>query len=145
MGGAIIEFRDGCLEFREPDLHDYKIFCFDGEPRYLYVASDRGRMDKGGTKFDFFDMEFHHLPVRNCHPNSSETLSKPESFDEMISMARILSKGIPHVRVDFYDINGKAYWGELTFFSMSGLAPYEPEKWDKHFGDMLILPSEKKI
>ena len=115
-GGVIIKLKDGSLEYRISDLYDYKFFCFDGEPRFLYVASDRGKKEKGGTKFDFFDLSFHHLPVRNCHPNSNVKLTKPESFDEMLSLARKLSKGIPHVRVDFYDINGKAYWGELTFF-----------------------------
>lgn len=146
-GGVIIKFRVESeklkVEFIEPELYDYKIFCFDGEPRYLYVASDRAKKERGGTKFDFFDLDFNHLPVRNCHPNSAEKLTKPESFDEMLSLARKLSKGIPHVRVDFYDVNGKAYWGELTFFSMSGFAPYEPEEWDLRFGEMLRLPSER--
>ena len=119
-------------------LKDYKFFCFNGEPKAMYVATDRG-ID---TRFDFFDMEFNHLPLIQHYKNSNKEIKKPIGFNEMIRLARILSKGFPHVRVDFYDINGKVYFGELTFYHLGGLEKFEPEKYDEIFGSWLKLPFE---
>lgn len=120
------------------ELKDYKWFCFHGEPKALFIASDR--MTPGEeTKFDFFDMDYNHLPFTNGHPNAKELPQKPQSFEEMKELSRRLSKGIPHVRVDFYDINGHVYFGELTFYHWSGIVPFNPPKWDKTFGDWLHL------
>jgi hypothetical protein len=121
------------------ELSDYKWFCFDGEPKAMFIATDR--FAKGEeTKFDFYDMDFHHLPFTNGHPNASKPISKPKSFEAMKELARKLSKGLPHVRVDFYDVNGHVYFGELTFFHWSGTMPFEPEEWDYKFGEWLKLP-----
>lgn len=122
------------------ELKDYKFFCFNGEPRMLLLASDRSN----GTRMNFYDMNFALLPVyRKEHPNSNDFITKPKGFEEMIKLAKILSKDIPHVRVDFYDINGKIYFGELTFFSASGLVPFYPQEWNEIIGNWLILPDEK--
>lgn len=112
------------------ELKDYKFFCFDGVPKAMFIATDRNV----STKFDFFDMDFNHLPFINGHPCADKTPEKPQSFDEMKRLAAILSKGIRHVRVDFYEINGRVYFGELTFFHWSGVVPFEPEEWDYRFG-----------
>ncbi len=122
------------------ELRDYKFLCFDGEPKIMFVACDRGRKDKGDTKFDFFDMDFNHLPLIQGHPNSPNHISKPEGFEKMKELARLLSAGKPHVRVDFYHIHGKVYFGELTFFHFSGFCPFEPEEWDYKLGSWLTLP-----
>ena len=121
------------------ELKDYKWFCFDGEPKALFIATDRG-VEGEETKFDFFDMEFNHLPFTNGHPNANREIKKPLSFDEMKALASKLSKGFPHLRVDFYDINGKIYFGELTFYHWSGLTPFVPEEWDYTFGSWIKLP-----
>lgn len=118
------------------ELKDYKIFCFDGEPKFLFVASGRQQDD---TRFDFYDLDFNHLPVINGHPNADVWPSKPENFDEMIEVARKLSKGIPHVRVDLYNCRGEIYFGELTFFHWSGMVPFEPLEWDYKFGEYIKL------
>lgn len=118
------------------ELKDYKYFCFNGEPKAMFIATDRG-ID---TRFDFFDMEFNHLPFMQHYKNSDKKIRKPSGFNEMIRISRILSKEIPHVRVDFYDINGKIYFGELTFYHFSGFQKFEPEKYDKVFGSWLELP-----
>ncbi len=120
------------------ELKDYKWFCFDGEPKALFIATDRGNPDED-TKFDFFDMDFVHLPFTNGHPNALTYPSKPKGFEAMKNLARKLSVGIPHVRVDFYDIDGRIYFGELTFYHWSGFVPFVPEKWDKEFGEMIRL------
>ena len=120
------------------ELRDYKFFCFDGEPKVMFVASDR-QSENEETKFDFFDMEYSHLDVKNGHDNSVNLPAKPYSFEEMKNLARTLSKDLAHVRVDFYEVNKHIYFGEMTFFHFSGLVPFEPEEWDYKFGEWLKL------
>ncbi len=125
------------------ELKDYKFFCFNGTAKAMFIASDRGMCNEE-TKFDFYDMEFNHLPFTNGHPNSTKNIKKPKSFDKMKQLAEILSKDIPQVRVDFYDINGKIYFGEMTFFHWGGFVPFEPEFWDYEFGSWIQLPKPDK-
>lgn len=124
------------------ELKDYKWLCFNGEPKALYIATDRG-VEGEETKFDFFDAEFNHLPFTNGHPNANREIAKPKSFEKMKELAAKLSAGQPHLRVDFYDIDGKIYFGELTFYHMSGTMPFEPEEWDYKFGEWIKLPDSK--
>lgn len=120
------------------ELKDYKFFCFDGEPKLLFIATDRTTKEE--PNFDFFDLQFNHLPIKNGHPNSKSPINKPPKFEEMIEIARTLSKGLPHVRVDLFNVNGTIYVGEMTFFHFSGLVPFEPDEWDFKLGEMLKLP-----
>ena len=120
------------------ELRDYKFFCFDGKVKALFIAEDRQGDEE--TKFDFFDADFHHLDIRNGHPNANVPPAKPLSFEKMKEMAEKLSQNIPHLRVDFYEANGKIYFGELTFSHWSGFTPFEPEEWDLTFGQWLKLP-----
>lgn len=119
------------------ELKDYKFFCFNGEPKFMYVATGRQQHD---TRFDFYDMDFKHIPVINGHPNADNLSTKPDNFDEMKSVAAKLSAKLPHVRIDLYNINGKVYFGEITFFHMSGIAPFEPAEYDLKFGKLIELP-----
>lgn len=121
------------------DVPDYKIFCFNGVPRFLFVATGRQIND---TRFDFYDTEFNHLPVLNGHPNADIWPKKPKNFNEMLEVSAKLSQGIPEVRVDLYNIDGKIYFGELTFFHWSGMTPFELREWDYKFGEMMVLPQE---
>ena len=125
------------------ELKDYKFFCFDGAPKFLFVATDRQKEGEE-VKFDFFDLEWNHLPVRNGHKNNVMSIREPKNFEQMIDISRKLSKGFPHIRVDLYNINGNVYFGELTFFHFSGMTPFEPSEWDSVFGDYLTLPNQKK-
>ena len=122
------------------ELRDYKFFVFNGEAKMLFIAKDR-QVKGEETKFDFFDMEFNHLHFKNGHPNSEDSPKKPCLFEEMKLLAEKLAKGLVHVRVDFYEVNGKIYWGELTFSHWSGLVPFEPEEWDYRIGEWLKLPN----
>ncbi len=121
------------------ELIDYKWFCFEGEPQYMFIATDRFNKSED-TKFDFYDMNFQHLPFTNGHPNAKRTIEKPLSFETMKALAGRLSEGMPHVRVDFYDINGHVYFGEMTFSHWSGMVPFVPRKWDFVFGEQIKLP-----
>lgn len=124
------------------ELKDYKFFCFEGIPKVMFIASERGD-ENSETKFDFYDMNFNHLPFTNGHPNSNRNICRPLGFNEMKDLAATLSKNIPQIRVDFYDINGKVYFGELTLFHWSGLMPFEPENWDYIFGEWIKLPNKE--
>ena len=121
------------------ELRDYKFFCFNGEVKALFIATDRLNKDKP-TAFDFFDTNYNWLDVRHGHPNAEHKPAKPENFDLMIRLSEKLSKGMIHVRVDLYEINGKVYFGELTFFHHGGVVPFDPEEWDLKFGEWLVLP-----
>ena len=121
------------------DLRDYKFFAFDGVTKALFIATER-QTEGEETKFDFFNMDFKHLDITNGHPCADTPPKMPENFEEMKRIAEKLSENIPHLRVDFYEVNGKTYFGELTFSHWSGLVPFEPETWDKTFGDWIKLP-----
>lgn len=123
------------------ELRDYKFFTFDGKARAMYVASERGGSTE--TKFDFFDMNYKHLPFTNGHPNAAVLPKKPENFAQMIQLAECLSVGIPHVRVDFYEVDGKMYFGEFTFYHLGGMVPFNPSSWDEKFGSWLTLEADK--
>ncbi len=126
------------------ELRDYKFFCFDGEPKALFIASGRLQGEESVT-FDFFDMDYNHLPFTNGHPNATVMPQKPKCFEEMKQLATKLSKGMPHVRVDFYEVNGKVYFGEFTFSHWGGLMPFEPEEWDYKFGSWIKLPKRDHL
>lgn len=132
------------MEDEYGELRDYKIFCFNGEPKLLFVASDRQKKGEE-TKFDFFDTEWKHLPFTNGHPNSSHLPPKPENFEEMLDIARKLAENIntPQVRIDLYNKKGRIFFGEITFFHWSGMKPFVPEEWDYKLGEMIRLPFEK--
>lgn len=123
------------------ELKDYKFFCFNGKCKMLFIASAR-YID---TRFDFYDIHFNHLPIMQGHPHATKEIKEPNGLKEMISLAETLSKDIPHVRVDFYDINGKIYFGELTFFHFSGNVPFQPDEWDYKIGKWLELPKSESI
>lgn len=121
------------------ELRDYKFFCFNGEPKIMFIASDRQKKGEE-TKFDFFDMDFNHLPFTNGHPNAIVPPQKPIKFDEMKELAAKLSVGIPHVRVDFYEVNEQVYFGEMTYSHWGGMTPFNPEEWDYKLGEWIKLP-----
>lgn len=118
-------------------INDYKFFCFDGKPVIMFVATERA---SGDTKFDFFDMDFNHLDIVNIHPQSDKgNIQKPKCFEEMKSIAAKCSKGMKFVRIDLYEIDGRVYFGEYTFFHGGAFWPMRPEHWEKDLGDLIIL------
>ena len=122
------------------ELRDYKFFTFGGEPKVLYIAQGRGSGKE--TVADFFDMDFKHLPFTIDHDMAQTPPEKPQCFEEMKRLAAILSEGTPQLRVDFYEVDGKVYFGEMTFFHCSGMDSFHPEEWDYTFGDWVELPEK---
>ena len=125
----------------EDGLSDYKFFCFGGKPDMLFYASDRFNNDDGeGAKYDYYDMNLNHLPIRNQgHKNKNLVIPHTAQFEEMKDLAAKLSKGFPFLRVDFYLINGKVYFGELTFHDGGGVVPFVPDEWDYRLGEKIVL------
>lgn len=120
------------------DLTDYKFFCFNGEPKIMYIACDHAKHPQP----DFFDMNFDRINIRMEDPNSEEIHVKSKYFEEMKRIATELASNTYFLRVDFYVINDRLYFGELTFFHMSSFAPIKPEKWSYILGDWIKLPKK---
>lgn len=121
------------------DLPDYKIHCFNGEPKIVLVC--RGRNSKDGMTEDFYDTDWNRLPVKRPDiPNSVRPDPPPERLKEMLDIAARLSEGISFVRVDLYEAGDRVLFGEMTFYPASGFKPFEPVSFDRELGDMLKLP-----
>jgi len=113
------------------DLVDYKILCFDGKPMYCMVVSNR----RTNKSYDFFDNNWNHMPFRLSHfPNAKEEPAKPLYYETMQVLAAKIAAGHPHLRVDFYEVGGKVYFGEITFFTLSGYNTFLPKEWDIKLG-----------
>lgn len=124
------------------NLPDYKLFCFNGVPRITLVCSQR--FTEGGLKEDFYDADWNHLEMqRPNHGNSAMPVSCPTQYDLMKSLAAKLSKDIPFVRVDFYEVAGKVYFGEMTFYPASGFEGFVPKTWDTKLGEWVALPRDE--
>lgn len=126
------------------DLRDYKFYCFSGVPMFCQVISDRSTKET----IDIFDMNWtlqEFTGFGNIYPHSEKEIPKPETFGEMKAAAEILSKDIPFSRIDLYEVQGKMYFGEITFFPASGLGTFAPYEWNRKLGDLICLPEKRGI
>ena len=122
-------------------LNDYKFYSFNGTPKALLVVT--GRQNEGEkTRYDFFDMDYKHMDIKRGDGGAETEPSRPRNFELMKQLAAELSQGIPHVRVDFYEVDGKVYFGELTFAPRGGFGQFEPQEWDEKFGSWIKLPQK---
>lgn len=122
------------------DLNDYKFYCFNGKVTYCEVIT--GRHTK--KQIDFFDLDWNHLPFTfQGREFADNQVQKPECFSEMVDIADKLCKGLPYSRIDMYVVQGKVYFGEITFFPASGFRGFSPEEWNIRLGDMITLPNSK--
>lgn len=127
-----------CLTNSEQDdIRDYKIYAFNGTAKAIFISSGR---QSGATKADYFDADFNHLDFTWGYPNAEVMPQKPECFEEMIAISQKLSEGVPEVRVDLYEINGRVFFGELTLFDGCGFDRFDDSAWDKIFGSWIVLP-----
>ena len=116
---------------RNGELTVYKFFCFNGQPFCAQV--DTGRFD--GHHQNYYDMQWHSLGVHCTYPEG-ESQDEPLNFEEMKRVAAQLSADFPFVRVDFYNIGGIVYFGELTFYPSSGYEKFHPDEFDYQLGAM---------
>lgn len=119
------------------EIKDYKFFCFNGEPYCLFVGSKRNTLR---VRFDYFDLDWNWLNVKNVHYHERKHPLKPDNFNKMVEICKIVSKPFPHVRVDMYSIHGKIYIGELTFFHYAGDEKFKPRSFDYVLGSKWNLP-----
>lgn len=128
----------GICEIEDTGLTDYKFFCFDGVADCVMVCIDR---NSGNPKFYFFNKEWKlcRYNIRGINAPSDFSLPKPKNIDKMFEIAEDLSRGIPFVRVDLYNSNGKIYFGELTFFPDSGFDNNLLPETDRYFGSLINL------
>lgn len=122
------------------DLIDYKLYCFNGKAEYCQVI--QGRFDE--ETIDFYDRRWEHQPFCGLNPlcnNSKIPIPKPAAYDKMLEIAEKLAKDISFVRVDLYYIDNKIYFGELTFYPMSGFGVFRPTEWNVILGNKIVLPN----
>lgn len=122
------------------DLLDYKIMCYSGIAKNLFVCSER----KTNLKVTFFDLNWNKLPFKRHYETSSVNLKKPSNLKEIIELSEKLSKPFPFARVDFYITNNKIYFGEITFYPGNGVEKFTPEIWDYKLGKYIILPTKNE-
>jgi len=120
------------------ELKDYKYYCFDGNAQFMFIASGRGT---GQKTFTYYDMDFNKLDVEWGDPVSSDFVARPETFNAMKVLAEKIAATLPQARIDFYDVNGRIYFGEITFFDGAGMTPFKPKSWDDKIGSMVQLPN----
>ena len=117
---------------------EYKVFCFYGEPKFLYIAKDSS---PGVRNYrDFFTPEWGRLPIKREGNNFPYNVDKPKNLEEILSLSRTLSAPFPHVRVDFMQSKKRLYVEELTFYTGSGEHAYDPYEWDVKLGEYFKLP-----
>ena len=123
------------LEDSNKELLDYKVYCFNGQPKFIQLDVDRFTNHTA----NYYDEKWNEMPFQYSDDNSGRKINKPKNFDEMMEISKVLSKEFQHVRVDFYEVDGKLYFGELTFFTASGTGKFNPEKYDEIIGSWLDL------
>lgn len=120
---------------KDTSMRDYKFFCFNGNPYCILLCNDRNTE----LKETFFDLNWKILPFKRPNHSIDTNIEKPHNLDKMIEFSKKLSLNIPFLRVDFYEINGNLYFGELTFYPACGFSKFEPEEWDLKLGNLIDL------
>ena len=127
------------------DLIDYKFYCFDGSAKYCQVIANRSKDET----IDFYDREWKHQPFIGLFPTAHHAPKPhhaPKHYDIMVNIADKLSQdvGAPFVRIDLYNIHDKIYFGEITFFPLSGMGFFRPQEWDLKLGEYIKLPHNQE-
>jgi len=125
-------------------IRDYKFFCFNGEPKMIYISE--GLEDHSTAQMSFYDIEGKEMPFHRAdYRTFAVTPDMPETLTEMIELSRLFAKKTecPFVRIDFYCVNGKTYFSEITFFPCGGMVPFEPMEWDAKLGEWIDLTTVK--
>lgn len=119
-------------------LIDFKFYCFHGEPKFLYVSG--GLDNHTSARISFYNLDLTEAPFqRSDYKHFSKIPQIPVNYEKMIEIARILSKDIPFVRIDLYEIDGAIYFSEITFSPCGGMMPFEPEEYDTILGKYIDL------
>lgn len=120
------------------DIVDYKLMCFDGKVKCSFTCTNR--RNEGGLKVTFFDLNWERMPFERKYPAETQPVEKPASYAQMVDIAERLSEDIAFSRVDFYEVEGVPYIGEITLYPGGGFEPFRPQEWDKTIGGWIKLP-----
>lgn len=131
------------LENNKEGLHDYKIWCFNGEP--LYIQYVTGRV--GNQTYDgFYDLDWNLQDIEFINPHLDHSVPKPSCLEKMLNAARVLAKGRPFLRCDFYVLeDGSIRFGEMTFYPMSGFQKFKPDTLDMELGEKLACYAKESV
>lgn len=131
------------MENGKEGLHDYKIWCFNGEPEYIqYITGRIGKV----TYEKFYDKNWAAQSFSYHNPILKNDVECPKELGKMLDLARKLAKDCPFLRVDFYVLNGgEIKFGELTFYPMSGFEKWHPEEMGNKLGKMLTIAQTKRV
>lgn len=138
----ITHHRIVCEEFLGDNITDFKFFCFNGEPRYIYVSNDL--IHDRQAKIGFFYLNGKKMPLKRDDYADIESVDLPSYYDEMLEMTKALCKEFPFVRVDFFIANERYYFAELTFTPSACMMPFNPEKFDDEWGHELDITKMMK-
>lgn len=133
-----------CEEFIDSkgmDLVDYKFHCFKGEPKIIQVSMEKDT----GHKINFYDSKWNYIDAKHIYPTKGDVVDSPPKLNEMFMIAEDLSKDFPYARVDFYNIEEKIIFGELTFYTSAGFGRFEPSDLNEYMGSLFELPEKKVI
>lgn len=126
-----------CEKYLGEHITDYKFFCFNGEPRFIYVSNDL--IHDRQAKIGFFNLDGSKMELRRDDYEDIESIKIPVFYDNMLEMARELSKDFPFVRVDFFVTNNRFYFAELTFTPSACMMPFNPKRYDIEWGNLLSI------
>ena len=143
-GGKSLIYNDiiTFVNYQEPELKDYKFFCFNGEVKCFKI--DFGRFTEHHANYYDSHGMLLHFGEKKFPPLESANTEIPSNLQEMVNLAEALSAKRPFVRVDFYNVSGKIYFGECTFSPAGGMGRFDPEEWDYTLGSWINLPIDKQ-
>ena len=124
------------------ELMDYKLMCFHGKVKCSFVCSER--YSPSGLHVTFYDREWGRMPFERHYPASKREIPKPEHYETMVALAEKLTSRLPFARIDFYEVSGAPYFGEITLYPGAGVEEFTPEEWDYTLGSWLELPDGRK-
>ncbi|SDG63997.1 TupA-like ATPgrasp [Selenomonas sp. WCT3] len=127
------------IRIAEPqsDLTDYKLMCFNGKVECSFTCTNRNT--EAGLHVTFYDRDWQKMPFARHYPAEQAAMPKPRNYEKMVQLAEKLAAPLKFARVDFYEINGRIYFGEITFFPGNGTEEFSPEKWDYRLGEWIEL------
>lgn len=130
-----------CEEYLKDNITDYKIMCFSGQPKLIQIHNNRS---EGNHTIDFYDINWNKTEIKRDVPTAKIPIARPTKLNEMLEIAKELSKNEIHVRVDLYEVDGEIYFGEKTYYSGSGFLNFEDDEHDILLGNWIKLPIGSK-
>lgn len=142
-------FAEPLIEFKNTELSksliDYKIWCFDGTPKWIWTCQDRTKDSVNTNLWNLdWNVDINNVVEVGHYKIGKGNIPKPKNLAEMLRVASVLSEGFPEVRIDLYNVDGRIYFGEMTFTSMRGMMHYFTPEFLKVMGNQVNLKKAKR-